>query len=350
MTNGYLTICTSIISIILVIIFFAKKKNDYKETQIFTKMLVVNVLESIVTTAIIIASLVSNSTNLFRILNVMDIILIVSWCSLLFYYVHTISTCDDNKKMVPFILVVNAIFYVLALFLDVNIIKENDIISSCGPLIDFGLFGILFYIALILGTLFLYSKKNNLAKDKYISLYSLIILLLLSVCLKIIIYPINVIPIVLTIVNMIMMFTIENPDAKLIDQLTVAKEKAEQANLAKSDFLSNMSHEIRTPLNAIVGFSQSLHEKKLPPDAKEEVTDIVTASQNLLEIVNGILDFSKIEANKLEIINKNYDVLEMLNEVKTLINVRIGDKKLELHCYFDSTLPKALYGDVTRIR
>jgi len=350
MANGYLMICTLIISIILVIIFFTKRKNNHEETKIFSKMLVVNVFELVVTTTIIVISLVSDSTNIFKILNWIDVILIVSWCSLLFYYVHTISTRDYNKKMIPFILVVNIIFYVLALFLDANIIKEDVTINSCGSLIDLGLFSVLFYNTLTLGTLLFNPKKNNLTKEKYISLYSLIILLFLAVMLRIVIRQINVIPIILTIVDMIMMFTIENPDGKMIEQLTTAKEKAEQANIAKSDFLSNMSHEIRTPLNAIVGFSQSLQEKNLSSDAKDEVTDIITASQNLLEIVNGILDFSKIEANKLEIINKNYDALEMLNEVKTLINSRIGDKPLELHCYFDATIPKALYGDVTRIR
>ena len=104
----------------------------------------------------------------------------------------------------------------------------------------------------------------------------------------------------------IMYHTIENPDLKLLSQMELAKEQAEKANKAKTDFLSSMSHEIRTPLNAIVGFSEALKEEDLPDNVKEEVDDIISASESLLEIVNGILDISKIEANKLEIINNEY--------------------------------------------
>ena len=117
-----------------------------------------------------------------------------------------------------------------------------------------------------------------------------------------------------------MYFTIENPDIKLLGKIELAKTQAEKANAAKTDFLSSMSHEIRTPLNAIVGFSESIADANSLYEAKENAKDIITASQNLLEIVNGILDISKIEANKMEIINTEYDFkLEAENLVK-LIN------------------------------
>ena len=148
----------------------------------------------------------------------------------------------------------------------------------------------------------------------------------------------------------IMYFTIENPDLKMMNELELAKKNAEKANEAKTEFLSNMSHEIRTPLNAIVGFSNSIMEDKSLEEAQNEAKDIIMASENLLEIVNGILDISKIEAGKMEIVNVNYNPLNLFNDVAKLIKPRIIEKPIEFKTNFSSDIPGVLYGDNGKVK
>ena len=148
----------------------------------------------------------------------------------------------------------------------------------------------------------------------------------------------------------IMYFTIENPDVKLINELEVAKEHAEKANRAKTEFLSSMSHEIRTPLNAIIGFSECIKLENNLDDAKKDAEDIIMAGQNLLEIVNGILDISKIEANKMEIVEVDYSLRNVCHDLQKLIKPRIGDKPIEFKMNISSDVPDCLHGDVGKVK
>ncbi len=145
-------------------------------------------------------------------------------------------------------------------------------------------------------------------------------------------------------------FTIENPDLEMIEEIKNARNAAVKASQAKTDFLSNMSHELRTPLNAILGFSQGLMEQDLPKDAEEDVEDIINASESLLELVNEILDISKIESNKFELVNVDYDVRKAYKYLVTMTEGRIGDKEIEFIHKYDESIPPVLYGDCVRIK
>ncbi len=153
-----------------------------------------------------------------------------------------------------------------------------------------------------------------------------------------------------SLICFIMYFTIENPDVRMLEQMELAKEAAEKANRAKTDFLSSMSHEIRTPLNAIVGFSDCIMDAESLGEAKENAKDIVNASQTLLEIVNGILDISKIEAGKIEIVNSPYNAPDIFYELAKLITPKMHEKGLDFTYYIAPDLPKTLYGDHANIR
>ncbi|MBQ6539262.1 MAG: response regulator [Bacilli bacterium] len=164
-------------------------------------------------------------------------------------------------------------------------------------------------------------------------------------------YPhITLIDLIESVICCMMYFTIENPDVKMVQQLKLAKEEADKANAAKTDFLSSMSHEIRTPLNAIVGFSDLVSEAKTLDEAKTNAKDIVNASQTLLEIVNGILDISKIEAGKLEIKESPYNAKETFEDLAKLIKPRMEEKGLDFSYFIAPDIPTTLYGDHANVK
>ena len=182
----------------------------------------------------------------------------------------------------------------------------------------------LFMIFLIL------KNYKQFRSKKYIPVYIFIILAIISAIIQYYRPEILIMTYVETLITVVMYFTIENPDVKMMEQLNEAKDQAEKANNAKSEFLSSMSHEIRTPLNAIVGFSNGLVDNdKLDSESKEDVKNIIMASDALLELVNGILDISKIEAGKLEIIDTYYSFPKIFDELVLLTKARLGEKPLE---------------------
>ena len=149
----------------------------------------------------------------------------------------------------------------------------------------------------------------------------------------------------------------QNEDAKGLSiifsdmtEIMEAKEKAENADKAKSNFLANMSHEIRTPMNAISGMAEFILRDSADEEARKNAAMIKSATKSLIAIINDILDFSKIESGKMEIINETYSLSSLVNDVATMIRIRLEDKKVSLKTDVDPELPDKLYGDEGRIK
>lgn len=128
------------------------------------------------------------------------------------------------------------------------------------------------------------------------------------------------------------------------------KLSAEAANQAKSSFLANMSHEIRTPINAIIGMNEMILRESRERRILRYADNIKNASKSLLALINDILDFSKVESGKMEVINVNYQISSLLNDLVNMIQPRAADKDLELKLDIDDQIPSELCGDEVRIR
>lgn len=133
-------------------------------------------------------------------------------------------------------------------------------------------------------------------------------------------------------------------------KLSEAAKNATDAGKAKSQFLAQMSHEIRTPINAVIGMDEMILRESNEPEIREYASNIQSAGRNLLNIVNEILDFSKIEEGKMEIIPVRYELLDVVNDMVTMISDKAEKKGLELKLNIDPGLPKSLFGDDVRLR
>lgn len=142
--------------------------------------------------------------------------------------------------------------------------------------------------------------------------------------------------------------SLEQTIATRTQELRLAKEAAEQANLAKNAFIANMSHEIRTPMNAIVGLTHILRRHDARSDQVERLNKISTSADHLLSILNDILDFSKIEAGKVEINPAVFTTADLAHQLTALFAEQARHRKLRLQIDF-SGLPGQLHGDLMRL-
>ena len=353
MSNNFFTICSLFYIILLNIVYFRKNRADNYETKIYSALVVVSLLTNVF--AIINYFTVINS-DIMPVLNMLVskflLICFVAWGFFFTSYNYIVSAkrIKGEKKYAnikkAFIFIVPISYLVIAL-LPVEFYNVNKVIYTFGPAANFVY--VMSFLFVITCCYYLLKNKNFKSK-KYLPLYLYLMFGSLVIVVQKI-YPGLLLTTSMEVfVTFLMYFTIENPDVKMIKQLEVAKEQADKANHAKSEFLSSMSHEIRTPLNAIMGFSNGLLEEEINDAAKSDVKNIVMASENLLELVNGILDISKIEANKLEIIETPYNFKDMFDELVLLTKARLGDKPLDFKYSYDKNIPEYLYGDAIRLK
>ena len=352
-TGIFFPLCALPFSVIIVLLYFIKGHIRSKETLIFGTLIVSNMI------GLVIELLCTYASHIYYINQPLSVFILKSylfylifWISTITYYVYSVQKKENDikKKRINIFSIYYLFVGIILAVLPIKAVISQDFSQryTSGLAVTFTY--VISAIAICMMIIMLLTNLKRLKEKKFIPIIFFLIFGGLVSLVQMINPSILLMTYLETLICVIMYFTIENPDIKMLSEVTAAKDAADKANRAKSDFLSSMSHEIRTPLNAIVGFSECIKNADSLEEAKENAADIVTASESLLEIVNGILDISKIESGKLELVQSDYDIYKILDEVVKLIKARLGDKPLNFEVNIAEDIPHVLYGDHFNIK
>ena len=260
-------------------------------------------------------------------------------------YVGSDTKYSNSVLKMSGILSIVVIFLALVSFILPVSINGNVISGSEVNYLYFVLFS-----CLIVNLCLMIFNNKYIDKKDYLKLILCMIFILVSLIMQLSYSKLGIIASTFTFVILFLYITMESVDAKKIRYLEVTKESAIRANASKSEFLEKLSREIRMPLNTIDGFSQVIIDEDDINTIKDDARDIRMASNNLVNLINGIIDISLIESGDMSISNRDYDTMEMLENVSMIAKTLINKKNIDFKFEYSDNIPKVLLGDSDKIK
>ena len=356
-----LTICALVFLTLIIILISSKLQSDSAESKIYLANLYLTVVLLIL--ELLTTITIPKRDSIPRLNDILCegyVFLSIVWEEL--FVAYTYFLLHKDKKMV-----FDKRFYkrvilstIGALMIPILIVALLDVSYDGGMpgepwVIVGGAINILHLFSFVgaISIIMIFISKKDAIKNLYISplIFAFIVFCLSFVLQMLLGFKINESAFMFSLIMVILYFTVESQDSKLMEVVEETKKEAEHANKVKTEFLMNISHEIRTPLNTILGFSEALlEEKELTfQRVKEDSTSIHIASINLLNLINNILDISRIESGKEKIEEKDYSMENVIFEVNSYIPSRINKNDLKFSINVAEDIPRDLYGDSSKI-
>ena len=346
------TIAGVIFSILLFVLYNFKSNLKLLENKIYYGIIVTTIISGLIE----IYSFILVRTSIF-VNSVLYLFSLKSLflCFLVWIYLFTVYTVivtinlknKDYSRYRLAIIISTIVFIIVSLttmILPINIIETDGLLLPTGIGVD-----IIYVLSLILFIIMIsviISNRRNLKNKKYYPMYFLLVILGIMIIVQKIFPSLLLINFSLSILIYIMYFTIENPDIKLIKDLSYTRRMLEKQNEMVSGTVNNLAISLKNPLMEITNFSSKKINKKDEVSSLEEIKKFQKLSLNLVDQINKIMDLTRIENRQLKIKNKLYQTDNLINSIKDIINFR----NVDINYNIDNNIPKVLYGDDDNIK
>lgn len=354
MSNLYFPICAFFLSLSLLIVFKLKVKVINKETKLYYYLLTSSFIDSLLMCLIIYIAYVTPDNPILYILNRIDYLMYLAWGWCFFLYLFNVTYSDNDKiyrhydSLLKITGVINFIVMLLILALNFSIHNTIEVMYAYGPAVNCVYIMCGIYVVLII--LMLLSNYRKLKNKKYMPVYIFALMAVILMVVRQINPGLLLIPLILSYIDLIMFFTLENPDLKLIKELSQARDKAEKYSNDKATFLFNITQRIRRPLSEIEDISKEIINENDMEIIKKKVNDISLASEKVQYIVKDALDISQVDIKKINIVETKYSLKKVIDESLLRLKSAIKEKDIKIYTSITEEIPNQLYGDPIKMK